>query len=65
VGAPSVVMNYMRGTYIGVKPVTATQSTGGGLGTGAIVAIVVGALVVVALVVWLVLRRRPKEVEGA
>jgi len=64
--APSVVMNYQRGTYIGVKPVTATQSTsGGGLGAGAIVAIVAGAVLVVGIVVWLVLRRRPKEVEGA
>jgi len=64
--APSVVMNYMRGTYIGVKPVTAAQSaTGGGLGAGAIIAIVAGAVVVVGLVIWLVLRRRPKEVESA
>jgi peptide/nickel transport system substrate-binding protein len=65
VNAPSVVMNYQRGTYIDVKPVTARQSTGGGLGTGAIVAIVLGAVVLAGIVVWLVLRRRPKEVESA
>jgi len=66
VGAPAVVMNYMRGTYIGVKPVTAAPpATGGGLGMGAIVAIVAGAVIVVGLVTWLVLRRRPKEVESA
>ena len=65
VGAPSVVMNYMRGTYIGVKPVVAAQSSGGGLGAGAIAAIVAGAAIIVGIIVWIVLRRRPKEVESA
>jgi len=45
--------------------VTATESAGGGLGAGALIAIVAGAVVVAGLVVWLVLRRRPKEVESA
>jgi peptide/nickel transport system substrate-binding protein len=65
VNAPSAVMNYMRGTYIGVKPVAVAASTGGGLGTGSIVALVAGAVIVVGIVIWLVVRRRPKEVEGA
>jgi peptide/nickel transport system substrate-binding protein len=65
VGAPSVVMNYMRGTYIGVKPVVAAQSSDGGLGAGAIAAIVAGAAIIVGIIVWIVLRRRPKEVESA
>ena len=65
-GAPSVTMNYQRATYTSLQPVTATQSTsGGGLGTGAIVAIVAGAAIVIAIVVWLILRRKPGEVEGA
>jgi len=66
VGSPSVVMNYMRGTYTGVQPVASAESaTSGGPSTGAIVAIVAGAVIVVGLVIWLVLRRRPREVEGA
>jgi len=65
VGAPSVVMNYMRGTYMDVQPVAAQQSNGGGLGTAAIIAIVAGAAIIVGIIVWLVLRRRPKEVESA
>jgi peptide/nickel transport system substrate-binding protein len=65
VGTPSVVMNYMRGTYIDVKPVAATESTGGGVGTSTIVAVAAGAVIVVGIVIWLVVRRRPKEVEGA
>ena len=65
VGAPAVVMNYMRGTYTGVTPAVAAQSSGGGLGAGVIAAIVAVVVVVVAIVVWLVLRRRPEEVEGA
>jgi peptide/nickel transport system substrate-binding protein len=66
VGAPAVVMNYMRGTYTGVQPVAVTESGGGeGLSVGAIAAIVIGAAVVVGLIVWLVLRRRPKAVEDA
>ena len=59
-------MNYMRGTYTGVQPVASAESaTSGGPSTGAIVAIVAGAVIVVGLVIWLVLRRRPREVEGA
>jgi len=64
--APAVVMNYMRGTYMGVQPVaTAKSATGGGLGGGMIAAIVAVAVIIVALAVWLLVRRRPKEVEGA
>jgi peptide/nickel transport system substrate-binding protein len=63
-GAPAVVMNYMRGTYTGVQPVAATRSTSGGLGAGGIAAIVAIGVVVAALVIWLMRRRRPKEVEG-
>jgi len=64
--APAVVMNYMRGTYVDVKPIAAAASAaGGGLGAGGIVAIVVGAVVVAGAVIWLLLRRRPREVESA
>jgi len=62
--APAVVMNYMRGTYVDVKPIAASAA-GGGLGAGGIVAIVVGAVVVAGAVIWLLLRRRPREVESA
>jgi len=66
VGTPAVVMNYQRGTYIGVTPVTAAEPTSsGGLGTAAIVAIVAGAAIIVGLVVWLLRRRGTQEVEGA
>ncbi len=56
----------MRGTYIGVTPVTAAAPTSsGGLGTAAIVAIVAGAAIIVGLVIWLLRRRGTKEVEAA
>jgi peptide/nickel transport system substrate-binding protein len=64
VGAPAILMNYLRGTYTGVQPVAAAASpTGGGLGAGALAAIIAAAAIVVGLVVWLVRRRRSREVE--
>ncbi len=64
-GAPSIVMNYQRGTYTGVKPATATESASGGLGTAGIIAIVAGVAIVGGVVLVLVRRRRPRDVEDA
>jgi len=52
------VWTFLRGTYMNVKPVTATAETGGGLSGGAIAGIIIAAVVVVGIVVWLILRRR-------
>lgn len=58
------IWTFLRGTYIGVKPV-ATQGGGGGLSGGALAGIVIAAVVVIGGVVLLLLRRRrgPDAVE--
>ena len=53
----------LRTTYVDLKPVTATTPTASKSNTGTIVAIVIGAVVVIAIVAFVVLRRRPKSVE--
>ena len=65
--APAPMNNYLPDTYVSVKPATAAAETGGGgLSTGAIVAIVIGIAVVVGIVIWVMMRRRgPKDVESA
>jgi len=65
VGAPAVVMNYMRGTYMDVQPVAATEAASGRTGTAALVAIVLAVVILIGIVLWLVRRRKPGEVEGA
>ena len=62
--AAAPVANYLRGTYLHLKPVLATQPSGRGLSTGAIIAIAAGAAVVVGIVLLLVLRRRRRQVEA-
>jgi peptide/nickel transport system substrate-binding protein len=55
--------NMLRTTYIDLKPKAATTATVNGSGTGKIVAIVVAALVVLGVIAFVLLRRRPKSVE--
>jgi peptide/nickel transport system substrate-binding protein len=65
--APAPINNFLPDVYVNLKPVTAAAETGGGgLSTGAIVAIVIGVAVVVGIFIWLMMRRRgPKDVESA
>jgi peptide/nickel transport system substrate-binding protein len=60
-GAPGPVFgsSFNRETYLNVKPIAQSKTSGGGgLSTTTIVIIVVAAVVVVAVIVWLVVRRR-------
>jgi peptide/nickel transport system substrate-binding protein len=50
-------------SYMKLKPKVAAQEAGGGSNTGLIVGIVAAAAVVLGIVVWAVLRRRPKATE--
>lgn len=65
--APSVMANYLRGTYMGVKPASASTSSGSG-GTSAtpiVAGIVVAGIVVAGVVLLVIRRRRPGEEESA
>jgi peptide/nickel transport system substrate-binding protein len=58
------IWTFLRGTYINVKPKVAEVTGGGGLSSGAIAGIAVGAVVVVGTALFFVLRRRkPKQAE--
>jgi peptide/nickel transport system substrate-binding protein len=48
-------------TYARLKPIAATSADEGGLGTGAIAGIVIGALLLGALVTWFFARRRTAD----
>jgi peptide/nickel transport system substrate-binding protein len=50
-------------TYLNLKPKTAAAATDGGSNTGLIVGIVVAGVVVLAVISWLIFRRRPKATE--
>jgi len=50
-------------SYLNLKPNTATAAEDGGSNTGLIIGIVVAAVVVLGVIVWVILRRRPKATE--
>jgi peptide/nickel transport system substrate-binding protein len=56
-----VIFSNSSPTYANLTPVASTSSEGGGTSTGAIVGVVVVALVALALALWFVRRRRTAE----
>jgi hypothetical protein len=58
-------MNYMRDTYLNVRPATTAETSSGGIDTWLVIAIAAAVAVVVVLVNWALRRSGPgTEVEG-
>ena len=60
----AVFRNMLRTTYIDLKPVAAGATSSTGSNTGTIVAVVLAFIVVIGIVIFVVMRRRPKSVES-